>query len=184
MHNPMHNMDWKESDAVKLLDIVTYPDKFLKEQTKPIENIDGQLQALIDAMGHTMYQAPGIGLAAIQVGIDKSMLVYDIQPPEDGRQLNVLINPSIVAREGTVLSENEGCLSVPEFRADIKRSERILVEAVDREGNPQRIEAEGLLAIVLQHEIDHLTGTLFIDHVSALKRQMYARKMAKKLKQQ
>jgi peptide deformylase len=112
------------------------------------------------------------------------MLVYDIQPPEDGHRLNVLINPSIIAREGTILSENEGCLSVPEFRADVKRSERILVEAVDREGNPRRIEAEGLLAIVLQHEIDHLTGTLFIDHVSSLKRQMYARKMAKKLKQQ
>jgi peptide deformylase len=169
---------------VKVLDIVTYPDKFLKRQTKAIENIDGQLQTLIDAMGDTMYQAPGIGLAAIQVGVDKSLLVYDIQQPEDGHQLNVLINPNIIAREGEILSENEGCLSVPEFRANIKRSQRILVEAVDREGNPQRIEAEGLLAIVLQHEIDHLNGTLFIDHVSALKRQMYARKVAKKLKQQ
>jgi peptide deformylase len=169
---------------VKVLDIVTYPDKFLSRQTEPIENIDGQLQTLIDAMGNTMYQAPGIGLAAIQVGIDKSLLVYDIQPPEDGHKLNVLINPNIITREGEILSENEGCLSVPEFRANIKRSERILVEAVDREGNPLRIEAEGLLAIVLQHEIDHLNGTLFIDHVSALKRRMYARKVAKKLKQQ
>lgn len=166
-----------------ILDIVTYPDTFLKQQTKPIENIDGQLQILIDQMGNTMYKAPGIGLAAIQVGIDKRLLVYDIQPPEEGQKLNVLINPKIISTEGEILSENEGCLSVPDFRANVKRAERILVEAVDRDGNPKRIEAEGLLAIVLQHEIDHLNGTLFIDHVSALKRQMYARRVAKKMKQ-
>lgn len=169
---------------MKLLDIVTYPDKFLKHETRPVEDIDGKLQELIDKMGHTMYQAPGIGLAAIQVGIDKSLLVYDIQPPEDGHDLNVLINPKIVSSEGEILSENEGCLSVPDFRANIKRAARVLVEAVDRDGNPLRFEADGLLAIVLQHEIDHLNGTLFIDHVSALKRQMYARRVAKKLKQQ
>jgi len=169
---------------VDILDIVTYPDTFLKQPTEPIENIDGQLQKLIDRMGHTMYQAPGIGLAAIQVGIDKSLLVYDIQPPDDGRKLNVLINPKIISKQGEILSENEGCLSVPDFRANVKRAERILVEAVDRDGNPQRIEAEGLLGIVLQHEIDHLNGTLFIDHVSALKRQMYSRRVAKKMKQQ
>ncbi len=165
------------------LEIVTFPDKFLKQKTQPIENIDGQLQTLIDQMGTTMYDAPGIGLAAIQVGIDKSLLVYDIRPPEDGHKLNVLINPKIISKEGEILSENEGCLSVPDFRANVKRAERVLVEAVDRDGNPQRIEAEGLLAIVLQHEIDHLNGTLFIDHVSALKRQMYARRVAKKMKQ-
>jgi peptide deformylase len=169
---------------VQVLDIVTFPDKFLNQKTRSIENIDGALQTLIDNMGNTMYHAPGIGLAAIQVGIDKSLLVYDINPPEDGRRLNVLINPKIISQEGEILSENEGCLSVPDFRADVKRAARILVEAVDRDGNPQKIEAEGLLAIVLQHEIDHLNGTLFIDHVSALKRQMYKRRVAKKLKQQ
>lgn len=169
---------------MQVLDIVTFPDKSLKQKTRAIDNIDGALQTLIDNMGNTMYQAPGIGLAAIQVGVDKSLLVYDINPPEDGHQLNVLINPKIISREGDVLSENEGCLSVPDFRADIKRAARILVEAVDREGNPRKIEAEGLLAIVLQHEIDHLNGTLFIDHVSALKRRMYTRRVAKKLKQQ
>jgi peptide deformylase len=169
---------------VKVLDIVTYPDKFLTQPTRAVDNIDEQLQTLIDNMGNTMYQAPGIGLAAIQVGVDKSILVYDISPPENGHQLNVLINPKIVSKEDEILSENEGCLSVPDFRADIKRAARILVEAIDRDGNPQRIEAEGLLAIVLQHEIDHLNGTLFIDHVSALKRQMYCRRIAKKLKQQ
>ena len=95
----------------------------------------------------------------------------------------MLINPKIIAQEGEILSENEGCLSVPEYRANVKRASRILVEAVDRDGNPQRIEAEGLLAIVLQHEIDHLNGKLFIDRISTLKRQMYARRISKKLKQ-
>ena len=169
---------------MKVLDIVTYPDKFLKSPTQAVDNIDGELQTLIDDMGTTMYQAPGIGLAAIQVGIDKSLLVYDIAPREDGKRLNVLINPKIIAQEGEIISEDEGCLSVPDFRANIKRAARVLVEAADRDGNPQRIEAEGLLAIVLQHEIDHLNGTLFIDHVSALKRQMYTRRIAKMLKQQ
>ena len=101
---------------MKQLDIVTFPDKFLKQPTRSVENIDGDLQALIDNMGNTMYRAPGIGLAAIQVGVDKSLLVYDVQPPEDGRRLNVLINPQIVSQEGEILSEKEGCLSVPDFR--------------------------------------------------------------------
>jgi peptide deformylase len=169
---------------LKVLDIVTYPDKFLKSPTRDVDNIDGKLQGLIDNMGTTMYQAPGIGLAAIQVGIDKSLLVYDIAPKEEGRMLSVLINPKIIAKEGEVLSEDEGCLSVPDLRADVKRAARILVEAVDRDGNPLRIEAEGMLAIVLQHEIDHLNGTLIVDHISALKRQMYTRRILKRLKQQ
>jgi len=169
---------------VKVLDIVTYPDKFLKNPTQAVDNIDGDLQAFIDNMGTTMYQAPGIGLAAIQVGVDKSVLVYDIAPKEEGRMLNVLINPKIISQEGEIISEDEGCLSVPDFRANVKRAARILVEAVDRDGNPRRIEAEGLLAVVLQHEIDHLNGTLFIDHISALKRQMYTRRITKMLKQQ
>jgi peptide deformylase len=169
---------------VKALDIVTYPDKFLKNPTQAVDNIDGDLQTLIDDMGTTMYQAPGIGLAAIQVGVDKSLLVYDIAPKEESRRLNVLINPKIISREGEIISEDEGCLSVPDFRADVKRAARILVEGVDRDGKPQRFEAEGLLAILLQHEIDHLNGTLFIDHISALKRQMYTRRIAKMLKQQ
>ena len=166
------------------MDIVTYPDKILKNPTKTVDNIDGKLQSLIDDMASTMYEAPGIGLAAIQVGIDKSLLVYDIAPKEEGRMLNVLINPKIVSREGEILSEDEGCLSVPDLRANVKRAARILVEAADRDGNPLKIEAEGFLAIVLQHEIDHLNGTLIVDHISALKRQMYTRRVLKRLKQQ
>lgn len=164
------------------LDILTYPDKFLLHPTTPVENIDGKVQDLIEAMAHTMYKAPGIGLAAIQVGHNKSLLVYDIAPKDEERSLQVLINPKIISREGTITSEEEGCLSVPDFRADVKRAANILVEGYDREGKPLRIEAEGLLSLVLQHEIDHLNGVLFIDHLSSLKRQMYKRRVKKTLR--
>lgn len=134
-------------------------------------------------MAETMYDAPGMGLAAIQVGCDKSILVYDVSPPDENRFLQVLMNPKIISSEGEMISENEGCLSVPDYRADVKRAGSILVEGLDKEGNPLRIEAEGFLAIVLQHEIDHLNGTLFIDHISALKRQLYKKRIKKMLKQ-
>ena len=164
------------------LKILTYPDNVLRNPTRELDNIDGDVQKMIDQMSETMYAAPGIGLAAIQVGWDRSVLIYDVSPSEDGGALQVLINPRIIKQEGEILSENEGCLSVPEFRADVKRYASILVEGVDREGRPLKLEAEGMLAIVLQHEIDHLKGKLFIDHISALKRQMYARRMKKKLR--
>ncbi len=164
------------------LEILTYPDKFLSEPTKPLENIDGKVQEMINQMAATMYDAPGIGLAAIQVGWDKSLFIYDIAPRDENRSLHVLINPKIVTREGEMVSENEGCLSVPEFRADVKRAANITVEGYDREGNPVRMDAEGLLAIVMQHEIDHLNGTLFIERISSLKRQMYQRRVKKQMK--
>ena len=164
------------------LEILTYPNKILSEPTKPLENIDGKVQETIDQMADTMYDAPGIGLAAIQVGWDKSLLIYDIAPRDENRSLHVLINPKIVSQEGEMLSENEGCLSVPDFRADVKRAANITVEGYDREGKPVRMDADGLLAIVLQHEIDHLNGTLFIEHISALKRQMYQRRVKKQMK--
>ncbi|WP_231716402.1 peptide deformylase [Desulfosarcina alkanivorans] len=173
----------KEVEPVTVLDILTYPDKFLKKQTAAVENIDGALQTVFDNMAATMYQAPGIGLAAPQVGIGQSFVIYDIAPREEGHDLQVLVNPKIITSEGEIISENEGCLSVPEFRADVKRAERILVEGVDRDGNPLRFEADGMLAIVIQHELDHLDGTLFIDHISALKRQMYKRRVKKEMKQ-
>ena len=165
-----------------ILKILTYPDQTLRHPTSELDNIDGDVQKMIDQMSDTMYDAPGVGLAAIQVGWNKSVLVYDISPSDQDRTLNVLINPRIVDQEGEILSENEGCLSVPEFRADVKRYSSILVEGVDREGRPVELEADGMLAIVLQHEIDHLKGKLFIDHVSALKRQLYTRRMKKKLR--
>jgi peptide deformylase len=164
------------------LNILTYPDKFLSEPTKPVKNIDEEIQNLIKNMASIMYQAPGIGLAAIQVGINKSLLVYDISPRDGERSLQVLINPRIIESEGTTISEDEGCLSVPDFRANVKRSASVLVEGVDSKEKPLRLEAHGLLAVVLQHEIDHLNGILFIDRISSLKREMYKRRVKKSLK--
>ena len=165
------------------LDILTFPNKFLRQPTKPVTDLDDTIQNLINDMAETMYEAPGVGLAAIQVGSDKSVLVYDELPGEIKRQYGVVINPQIIETDGQIISENEGCLSVPDFRSDVKRAERILVEGVDREGKPIRLEAEGFLAIVLQHEIDHLNGTLFIDRISALKRELYKRKIRKMLRE-
>jgi peptide deformylase len=165
-----------------ILEIITYPDKFLSQPTKPVENIDGKLQDLIENMAETMYLEPGIGLAAIQVGINKSLLVYDVSAKDEKRSLQVLINPRIISSEGSILSEGEGCLSVPDFRADVKRAASILVEGFDRNEKPLRLEAQGLLAVVLQHEIDHLNGILFIDRISALKRGIYKRRVKKNLK--
>jgi peptide deformylase len=164
------------------LKILTYPDHILRSPTLELDNIDGEVQKMIDQMSATMYDAPGVGLAAIQVGWDRSVLIYDISPSDDRGSLQVLINPRIIEQEGEILSENEGCLSVPEFRADVKRYASILVEGLDREGRPLRLEVDGMLAIILQHEIDHLKGKLFIDHISALKRQLYTRRMKKKLR--
>ena len=161
------------------LEILTYPNKFLQRPTQPVENIDEDIQKLVADMVETMYEAPGVGLAAIQVGSDKQVLVYDEKPTESDGGYGVIINPKIVETEGQIISENEGCLSVPDFRSDVKRAARIVVEGVDRDGKSLRFEADGFLAIVLQHEIDHLNGTLFIDRISALKRELYKRRMKK-----
>ena len=163
------------------LKILTYPDKFLRKSSEPIENIDGALQEMIDDMAATMYAAKGVGLAAIQVGSLKSMLLFGIGQREGTPSLQVLINPRIIMREGQIVSEDEGCLSVPDYRAHVKRAELIQVEGFDREGKPLRMEAAGMTAIVLQHEIDHLNGTLFIDHISSLKRQLFKQRIKKQL---
>ncbi len=165
-----------------LLDILTYPDKRLRNKAAPVEIVDDEVQNIIADMADTMYNAPGMGLATIQVGIDKRIIIYDISGPENEPKLEVLINPVIVESEGTQLSESEGCLSVPDLRSDIKRFERVKVEALGRNGQPVHIETDGLYAIVLQHEIDHLDGVLFIDKISALKREMYKRKVKKQMK--
>jgi peptide deformylase len=161
------------------LEILTFPNKFLQQPTQPVENIDEDIQKLVADMAETMYDAPGVGLAAIQVGSDKQVLVYDEKPTESDRGYGVIINPKVVETEGQIISENEGCLSVPDFRSDVKRAARIVVEGVDRDGKSLRFEADGFLAIVLQHEIDHLNGTLFIDRISALKRELYKRRIKK-----
>ena len=168
---------------MSILEVLTYPDRFLAQPTKTVENIDGKIQKIIDNMAETMYDAPGAGLAAIQVGFDKSIIVFDSLPGETEKSLQVLLNPKIIEKEGEIISESEGCLSVPEFRSDVKRSSLALVEGFDRDGKPLRFEVEGYLAIVLQHEIDHLNGILFIDRISSLKRELYKRRIKKKLRE-
>ena len=167
---------------MSMLNILTYPDKFLRQPAKLVENIDGTTQKIIEDMSFTMYNSKGVGLAAMQVGFDKSLILYDVMQNEKKRSLQVLINPRIIENNGRIISEKEGCLSVPDLRADVKRAESILVEGFDREGKPLRIDVEGYLAIVLQHEIDHLNGILFIDHISALKRELYKRRIKKQLR--
>ncbi len=166
-----------------ILQIRTYPDEFLKKTAAPVEVVDKTILKIIDDMAETMYAAPGSGLAAIQVGIDKRIVIYDISNPEDEkRSLEVLINPEIIAGSGETVSENEGCLSVPDFRANVKRAAYIHVKALNQQGKPIDIKTDNFKAVVLQHEIDHLNGILFIDRISSLKRGLYKKRVKKYLK--
>lgn len=160
----------------------TYPDPFLKKKTEPVTEFDEKLKNLIQDMADTMYAEHGVGLAANQIGEPVSLLIYDPEPDPEKRDFRVLANPEILASEGSFLSENEGCLSVPEFRANVKRFAKILVEAQDIHGETFRMDLEEMEAVIIQHEMDHLTGTLFIDHISSLKRNMYAKRVAKQLR--
>lgn len=172
-----------QESNVSILEVLTYPNRFLLKPTRPVENIDGDLQDKISSMAQTMYAAPGVGLAAIQVGLDRSLIVFDAQTEEKNGVYRVLINPKIVESHGEIISEDEGCLSVPGFRSNVRRAQSILVEGLDRDGNPVSLETDGFLAIVLQHEIDHLQGKLFIDRISSLKRQLYKKRILKKQNQ-
>ena len=163
-------------------DIITYPDPRLGQKSEPVETIDDDIKALVEDMAETMFEAPGVGLAAVQVGVLKQVLVYNEAPEDEEKTYKVLINPEIVHSEGKYQSESEGCLSVPDFRANVNRASKVTVKAMDIDGNPVNIDAEGMPAVVLQHEIDHLNGILFIDRISSLKRQMYKRKVKKLLK--
>ena len=161
--------------------IYTYPETVLKTTAEPIRDIDGDLQKIIDQMIDTMYSAPGIGLAANQVGLLKRLIVFDGSPREDEPDPHILINPEIVAGEDSI-KWNEACLSVPDYTADVVRKARVQVKGLDRHGNPLSLEAEDLLAVCLQHEIDHLDGILFIDRISSLKRALYKKKTQEKTK--
>ncbi|MBO6553450.1 MAG: peptide deformylase [Roseitalea sp.] len=163
--------------------IVLIPDPILREKSKPLERIDDAVRAFADDMLETMYDAPGIGLAAIQVGEPVRMLVADVAKEEDGRDPRVLINPTIVARSDERSLYEEGCLSIPDYYADVERPAAITVSYIDRDGAEQTLEADGLLATCLQHEIDHLDGVLFVDHISKLKRDMVFKKFRKLAKQ-
>jgi peptide deformylase len=163
------------------MEIRTYPDPVLKTYAEAVKNVDGELQRLIDGMIEVMYSAPGIGLAANQVGELKRVIVFDLEPREIGRRPVVLINPEIVLGGEEIVWE-EACLSVVDFSAEVVRRTEAMVRGLDRHGNPVSIEAKNLLAICLQHEIDHLNGILFIDHISSLKRALYKKRLKKTLR--
>lgn len=165
-----------------LLKIRKFPDPALKEPAKPVENIDGSVNAFLDSMVQTMYAAPGVGLAAPQVADPRRLIVLDTDHDNLGKHLLKLINPRIVEADGAVLWD-EGCLSVIDFTAQVQRAARVLVRAWTPEEKEIEIEADELLAIALQHEIDHLDGKLFIDRISRIKRELYRRRLAKMIKE-
>ncbi len=167
---------------MSLLHIITLPDPKLRLISKPIERVDDPLVQLIDDMIETMHKAPGIGLAAIQVAEPIRLLVIDIAKENEPRAPQVFVNPEIVWRADERNTYEEGCLSIPEYYADVERPASVRVRAVDRDGKEREVVAEGLLATVLQHEIDHLDGLLFIDHISKLKRDRVIKKFQKAAK--
>lgn len=160
--------------------ILTYPDPRLKAVATDVTNLDGRVVQLCEDMAQTMYAAPGIGLAATQVGEPFRVIVLDVHDKEEGpgKRLMKLVNPVIAEREGEAIFE-EGCLSVPDFTAEVKRASRILLRAWAPDEKELEIEAEGLLAVALQHELDHLDGKLFIDRLSRLKRDLYRARQRK-----
>lgn len=160
-------------------EIIEAPDPWLKTISDPVGTVDAELRALIDDMLETMYAAPGIGLAAIQVGVAKRVIVMDIARQDDEPMPRHFINPEILWQSEELAIYSEGCLSLPEYYAEIERPAACRVKYLDYHGSEQVLEAEGLLATCLQHEIDHLEGILFVDHLSALKRRMILRKLSK-----
>jgi peptide deformylase len=164
-----------------ILDILHFPDPRLRNKAKPVAQVDGTIRRLIDDMLETMYQAPGIGLAATQVNVAKRVVVIDLS--EEKNQPLCLVNPEILEKDGEEQME-EGCLSVPGVYEMVKRANRIRVRALDRDGIPFEMEAEGLLAVCIQHELDHLEGKLFVDYLSSLKRQRIRKKLEKEHRQQ
>ena len=162
------------------LRILEFPDPRLRKKAAPVDHVDDALRQLVDDMFETMYEAPGIGLAATQVDVHRRLLVADVSAEKDEPQ--VLINPEILEKDGTTVTE-EGCLSVPGYFEEVERAEHIKVRYLDREGNEQEREFEGLLAVCVQHEIDHLDGKLFVDYLSEIKRQRIRKRLDKDRRQ-
>ena len=163
-------------------EILHYPDPRLKLPGAAVENINGDLVQLVDDMVLTMYDAPGVGLAAVQVGVPRRIIVVDINHDEPGKHLLKLVNPIVTAREGEIIWE-EGCLSVIDYTAEVKRAAKVEVKAWTPDEKEITIQAEDLLAVALQHEVDHLDGKLFIDRISRLKRELYTRRVKKLLRE-
>jgi peptide deformylase len=162
-----------------ILNILNYPDERLRIQAAPVENVDAGIARLVDDMFETMYAAPGIGLAATQVNVHQQIIVMDIA--EDKSRPLTFINPEILAKDG-VQAIDEGCLSVPGIYEPVDRARHIQVRAINKQGNPFEMEAEDLLAVCIQHEMDHLRGKLFVDYLSQLKRQRIRKKLQKQQK--
>jgi peptide deformylase len=167
-----------------LLPILTAPDPRLKVKAKPVAAVDEPVRRLMADMLETMYAAPGIGLAAPQVGVAKRVLVVDVARDGEPRQPMKIANPEILWRSAELLTTNEGCLSLPEHYADVSRPAKIRLRYLDEQNEIREIDLEGLLATCIQHEMDHLEGVLFVDHISALKRGIILRKLAKTKRQQ
>ncbi|HLB05853.1 MAG TPA: peptide deformylase, partial [Thermodesulfobacteriota bacterium] len=164
---------------MSILNIIKYPDPILKKKSEPVREITPEIQRFIDDMAETMYAAPGVGLAAPQVGRSIRVIVIDVNSKEEQKKdLISLINPEIIERSGDIAWE-EGCLSIPDYSADVKRAERVVVRGLDRDGKEKVIVGEELLSIVLQHEIDHLDGMLFIDRLGPIKRDLVKRRLRK-----
>lgn len=159
-----------------ILNILHYPDKRLRTVADPVDKVDDAIRQLIDDMFETMYDAPGIGLAATQVDVHKRVIVIDVSENRDAPM--VLINPEIIEQDGKEVCQ-EGCLSVPEIYENVERAEHVVVKSLDRDGKETSIEARGLLAVCIQHEMDHLVGKLFVDYLSPLKLQRAKKKLLK-----
>lgn len=171
-----------EQSYMALLEILEFPDPRLRTKAKPVTTFDTNLAQLADDMLETMYAAPGVGLAATQINVHERLLVIDVS--EDKSQPLVFVNPEISTITSETISHQEGCLSVPDFFEDVIRPEKVLVKAVDVSGKPFELECEGLLAVCIQHEVDHLNGILFVDYLSPLKRQRIRKKLEKLHRQQ
>jgi peptide deformylase len=166
-----------------VLEILTYPHPLLKKRCLEVEKIDGEVKRLIHDMTETMYEANGVGLAACQVGVNKRVIVLDVSPLDPEQDLFALVNPEIVAEEEEIDHE-EGCLSVPDCLETIKRKQKVRVRGMSPEGKEVELEAQGILAIALQHEVDHINGVLILDRMSGLKREIYRKKLRKKKQQE
>ncbi len=162
-----------------VLPIRIYPDKVLREKSRAVEAITPEIQTLVDDMAETMYAAPGVGLAANQVGVALRLFVIDIAGDDDPSDLQIFINPSIVRKDGEVLWK-EGCLSFPGVSENVERAEKVVVQATGRDGLPFTLEADGLLAVAIQHEYEHLEGALMIDHLGPVRKRLVQRKLQKR----
>ena len=167
-----------------LRDIIILPDKRLRLVSDPVKAVDAEVRALVDDMFETMYDAPGVGLAAIQVGVPKRIVTADTAKKDDPKAPQVFINPEVVWTSDEKGIYEEGCLSIPEYYEEVERPTQVKVRYIDLDGKAREVEADGLLATVLQHEIDHINGILFIDHISKLKRDRVIKKFTKAAKRE